>query len=378
MKMLFWVSLFWVFYAYAGYMLLLAAIVIFKKKDAAKKDAEPFVTMIIAAFNEEKAIEKKIRNCFELEYPKEKIEFLIVSDASTDRTDEIVESFRDKGIKHYRMNERKGKTAAQNYAVRSARGDILIFSDATTIYKQDAVRKLVRNFSDKNVGIAAGEEVFRKKEGSSVYDEVSFSWKYERLLRRLESGFNTLIGVSGCIFAIRRELYKELDEGLIEDFALPLLVAEKGYRVHLEKDAVAYEESVLDGRDEFNRKARIVSGGVNVVFNLRRLLNPVKYPKLAFQIVSHKIFRWTTPVSLVTLLASNIALAGKGLVYNIFLGVQITGYLLAETGYFMRYSKVSIRAFKVPFYFLMVNAAAVVGIFRFFKGERKTIWETVR
>ena len=156
----------WVFYAYAGYMILLSLISLFKKKNVDIGKVEPFVTMIIAAFNEEKGIEQKIRNCFDLDYPKEKLEIIIVSDASTDRTDEIVKSFNDE-IKFYIMDKRKGKTAAQNHAVRFAWGEVLVFSDATTVYKKDTVRNLVRNFSDKNVGIVAGEETGSSRDTGS-------------------------------------------------------------------------------------------------------------------------------------------------------------------------------------------------------------------
>ena len=378
MKILFWMSFIWVFYAYAGYMIFLALVVLCKERRVEEKDAEPAVTMIIAAFNEEKAIDGKIINCFGLDYPQEKLEIIIVSDASTDNTDEIIKNFEDKGIVYYRMEERGGKTRAQNHAIPKAKGDILVFSDATTIFKKDAVRKLVRHFNNENTGIVAGEEIFVEKIGSNVHSEVSFSWKYELFLRRLESGFNTLIGVSGCIFAIRKELHEKLDEELIEDFALPLLIAEKGYKVHIEKEAVAYEESVKNAGDEFNRKVRIVRGGMNVVFNLRRLLNPFKHAVLAFQIISHKIFRWLAPVFLMTMFISNIILMEQGLVYGIFLAIQVVIYLFAVIGYFMRYSGVHFKVLRIPFHFCMLNAAALVGGLGFLKGERSAVWETSR
>ncbi|MBF0217286.1 MAG: glycosyltransferase family 2 protein [Candidatus Omnitrophica bacterium] len=378
MKVVFWISLAWVFYSYAGYMLFLFLATAFKREDVARDGALPFVSMIIAAFNEKKCIGDKIRNCFGIDYPAEKFEVIIVSDSSTDGTDEIVTGFGDKRIKFIRMNERKGKTAAQNSAVRLAKGDILVFSDATTVYKNDAVRMLVGNFGDPKVGIAAGEEILVRKKGSNVYNEVSFSWKYERLLRRLESRFNTLIGVSGCIFAIRKELYEKLDEGLIEDFALPILIAEKGYKARLEKRAVAYEEPVNDPKEEFDRKARIVRGGINVLVRLRRTLDPRKDPKLAFQLISHKVFRWMTPFFLVTLLAANAASRGKGAVYDMALAAQIAMYLFAALGYLMRYSSARIRIFNIAFHFCVLNAAAAAGIYKFLKGEREARWEPIR
>lgn len=378
MKALFWISLFWVVYAYAGYLTLLMVFTLFRRERADKEDIYPDVTMIIAAFNEEKTIEKKIENCLELDYREENLEIIIVSDASTDRTEEIISRCDSERVKLLRMEERRGKTAAQNYAVSFAKGEILVFSDATTIYRKDALRKLVRNFRDQKVGIVAGEEKFRSNEDSRICKEVSLSWRYERVLRRMESKFNSLIGVSGCIFAIRADLYQKLKENLIEDFALPLNVLEKGYRVYLETEAVGYEEAVLEAKDEFRRKARIVSGGLNVLFNMRRLLNPFKHFKLSFQLVSHKIFRWFTPVFLVGLFISNTLLLNGSILFKLFFLIQLTGYGLAVIGFLLRKNALSIKLFKIPFYFCLVNLAAVIGIFRFLFKENKVIWEPVR
>lgn len=366
MKILFWISLFWVVYAYAGYMALLAIFGLFKRKKITKKDIQPDITMIITAYNEEKSMDKKIRNCLELDYPKERLEIIIVSDASTDKTEKIASRYKSERVSVLRMETRGGKTAAQNYAVGFAKGEILVFSDATTIYKKDALRKLVRNFSDEKIGIAAGEEEFNRNKDSHINREVSLSWKYERILRRFENRFNSLIGVSGCIFAIRKNLYEKLNEGLIEDFALPLSVISKGYRVYLEKEAIGFEETAHKAKEEFKRKTRIVTNGINVLFNNRRLLNPFKNFKVFFQLVSHKVFRWLAPIFLFGLLASSAFLLNEGILYKFFFLAQISCYGLAIVG------------FKIPFYFCLVNLAALVGIIKFLFGKNKVIWEPIR
>ncbi len=378
MKLLFWIAFFGIIYTYGGYFLLLAVITAFKREKTCGITPLPSVSLIIAAYNEEAAIGRKLEESLKLDYPKDKLEIIVASDASTDRTDGIVKRFAQRGVVLVRQDKRKGKTATQNMAVDKARGEILVFSDATTCYKKDAVKKLVRNFGDAQVGMVGGEEVFLEDVSGRMLEEVSLSWDYEKTLRRLEGKFGTLIGVSGCIFAIRRELYEKLDENLIENFALPLRVIEKGYKVGLEKEAIGYEKTAAKSKDEFKRKARIVSGGINVLFRMRRLLNPLRYPKVAFQLISHKVFRWLTPVFLVGLFISNSFLLNESLFFRIFFLVQTTCYLLAIGGVAVRGSNTYVKILKIPFYFCLVNLAVIAGIFKFLFRDNKVIWEPVR
>lgn len=379
MNGVFWISLVAIIYAYIGYPLFLIIFTFFKRNEFVRDESyAPSVSLIIAAYNEEQIIRTKIEQSLALDYPKEKLEILIASDASSDKTDEIARGFSGQGVVLVTQQERRGKTAVQNLAAQQAKGEVLVFSDATTSYKKDALRKLVRNFSDKRIGIVGGKELFNNNKDSQVHKEVSLSWKYERKLRRLESRFNSLIGVSGCIFAIRKELYVNLSEDLIEDFALPLTVLEKGYKVHLETEAIGFEETVINAQDEFRRKVRIVSGGINVLINMRRLLNPFKRPKLAFQLVSHKILRWLAPLFFIGLFVSNAFLLKEGTLFKSLFLLQVGCYGLAILGYLMSRSKLKNKVVKVPFYFCLVNIAAIIGIYRTLFRENKVIWEPIR
>jgi cellulose synthase/poly-beta-1,6-N-acetylglucosamine synthase-like glycosyltransferase len=378
MTIIFWFSLFWIFYAYAGYFLLLIVLTKFKKERLYQDEKFlPSLSLIVAAYNEEKVIRRKIEESLVLEYPKDKLEIIIASDASVDTTDSIVKEFSKNGVILIRQNERKGKTAVQNLAVSKAKGDVLVFSDATTVFNKDVLKKLSRHFVDFRVGCVGGEEHFIKS-GWEISEEASFFWKYETLIRQKESDFNTMIGVSGCIFAIRKELYEVLDEGLIEDFALPLKIAAKGLRTVYEKEAIAYERAVSDTMAELVRKTRIVSGGINVLWRMRALLNPVKYPLLSFQVISHKICRWLASIFIILFFISNLFLMYFGTGFFILGVFQILFYLTAALAYFLKKYKPLPKALRLIYHFCVINFAAIFGIARFICGEKKAAWEPIR
>jgi len=378
MKIIFWFSLAGVMYAYVGYLAILTIITMFRKKTFIEDgDYTPSVSLIIAAHNEEKVIKQKIEESLALDYPKEDLEIIVASDASTDRTDDIVKRFRDGRVVLVRQNVWAGKTAAQNLAASRSGSKILVFSDATTVFEKKALRKLAKHFSDPRVGCVGGEEHFIKSE-KGISAEAGFFWKYEKLIRRKESCLNTMIGVSGCIFAIRRELYESLEESLIEDFALPLKVASKGYNVIYEKEAIGYEHAVANTEDELARKTRIVAGGINVLARMGYLLNPFKYPSISFQLISHKIFRWLAPIFMAMLFVSNLFLLNDGTGYLVFGILQIAFYSLAIAGYLFRDHYRAPRAIRLAYHFLIVNLAAIGGIFRFFSEDKRPIWDPVR
>lgn len=378
MKFIFWLSIIWIVYAYIGYLLILMIMTKFKKKEIIKDDDFiPSVSLIIAAYNEEKVIEKKIKETLKLDYPKEMLEIIVASDACDDKTDQIVNDFADRKVVLVRQDRRKGKTAVQNLAASKARGEVLVFSDATTIFKRDALRKLVRNFKDPSVGCVGGEEHFLKSD-KEISEEASFFWKYEQFLRRIESDFHTLIAVSGCVFAIRKELYEPLEESLAEDFALPLKIGSMGFRVVYEKEAIAYEKASMDTKTELTRKTRIVSKGMNVLFKMRHLLNPFKYPLLSFQLISHKIFRWLTPLFMMLLFMSNITLLNASAWFFILGMLQLNFYLLALAGYLLKDYVHKPKLLRLIYHFCIVNLAAFWGIVKFLRGNKKVIWETVR
>lgn len=377
MFLIFCISLAVIFYTYIGYGLLLILLTLFKQNHfVVDENFTPKVSLIITAFNEEKDIEHKIEESLALNYPKDKLEIIIASDASTDRTDEIVRTFADSGLRLIRNPQRSGKTATQNYAIKQLNSDVLVFSDATTRYEKDAVKNLVRHLCDPKVGCVAGREMFLQRNGMAK--QASFFWRYELFLRKFEGKFYSLIGVSGCIFAIRRECYEYLGADLIEDFALPLKVVSKGLRVVYEPKAIGYEEAVADIKDEFIRKVRIVIGGLNVVFTMRYLLNPFRYPSLSFQLVSHKVLRWLAPFFLGLLLVSNLFLLFQSWGYFLTGVLQMIFYFSILMVHLVNDKKKVPKILKIFYHFIVINMSAFVGIYNYCRGERNTLWTPVR
>ncbi|MBD3245971.1 MAG: glycosyltransferase [Candidatus Omnitrophica bacterium] len=374
---LFWISWWFLFYAYAGYPLLLWMLARLRPAPV-RADAQdtPLVSLIIAAYNEERSIARKLEETLTYDYPRDRLEVIVASDGSTDATDRIVSGYGGRGVKLVRNEPRQGKTAAQNKAVETARGHILLFSDATTKWDPDTLRMLVRNFHDAGVGCVGGEEYFLPEGG--IAREAHFFWKYEKFIRRCESRIRSVIGVSGCVFGIRRELYLPLSDSLIEDFALPLAVIRSGFRCVCEPRARAYEAAAPDISAEFARKSRIVSNGMRVVWHMRALLNVVRFPLPAWQLFSHKICRWLAPVAMAVLFLSTLFGPG-GSAFVAAAGIaQLIFYTFACTGFLLRLRPRTPVWIRMPYHFCLMNIAALSGLGKFFRGERKVLWEPVR
>ena len=237
-KFIFFFSLFMIFYIYLGYPVLVVLIGLIRNKKIKKSDYQPYVTILIAAYNEEKSIDTTIKNKLELDYPKEKFEIIVISDNSTDKTDEIVKQYEPQGVKLLRQIPRSGKTSALNMAVPEAMGEILVFSDANSIWAQDALSKLLRNFSDPTVGYVTGKMIYTNKDVSTIADGCCAYMKYENFLRMVETKAGSVVGVDGGIDAVRKSLYQSMNSDQLPDFVLPLKVIDQGYRVVYEPEAI--------------------------------------------------------------------------------------------------------------------------------------------
>lgn len=375
---IFWTLIFLIFYTYLGYPLILWVLTILFSKPVKKENIIPSVSLIISAYNEEKVIERKIRNCLELGYPKDKLEIIIASDCSSDKTDQIVISYKDKGIELIRLDSREGKTAVQNKASQEASGEILVFSDADSMYQKDAIINIVKGFADPSVGCVGGRFVYLKPKGSTFGEEKGLLGKFEQSVREKESNLITQIVVSGGFYALRKSLYSALEPDLVSDFGLPLKVIKKGFRVIYEPNAIAYEETVPSMADEFKRKVRTISQGWSALFNkkfkLGSLLNPFKYGFISFQLFSHKILRWIAPVFLISLLIINAYTFNLDYFYKICMGIQIVFYILAITGLLLKNAGRKFKMFYLPFYFCAMNIAAVAGFWQFSLGKTKVKW----
>ena len=388
LKIILFVGILLVFYAYLGYGLLVWILLKFKlrspKNHAAAEDPasenvyQPPVTLVIAAFNEAAFIRQKIRNSLQLDYPAGSLKFIFVTDGSNDQTPEIVREYP--AIRLLHSTERRGKVAAIHRAMAEVDTPVVIFSDANTLLNPQAVREIARHYADPKIGGVAGEKkVISVGESGVAGAGEGLYWKYESVLKKLDSDFHSVVGAAGELFSVRTELYANPgDHVLLDDFLISLRICERGYRVVYEPDAFATETPSDTLGEEEKRKIRISAGAFQSMWMLRGLLNPAKHGWLSFQYISHRVLRWTlSPLFLPLILLSNILLValGEDLLYQVLLGGQIVFYLLALGGYLQHRRGVKSRLLYVPYYFVFINICLYLGFFRFLKGSQSVLWD---
>jgi cellulose synthase/poly-beta-1,6-N-acetylglucosamine synthase-like glycosyltransferase len=378
MEFLFWTSLVIGAHVYVGYPLLLWLVAVCGgTRPVRSGTVDAVVTMIISAYNEERVIAEKIENSLALDYPVGKLEILVVSDASSDRTDEIVSSYAARGVELLRMSERGGKTVGLNRAAERARGDILVFSDANAIYDRDAIRNLVRNFADAQVGAVVGESGYTDAQATSEHSEGLY-WNYEIALKRLESRVNSVVGGDGAIYATRRSLYVPMRPDALSDFVNPLQIVRSGYRCVYEPEARCFERAGDSFDKEFRRKVRIVNRAWRATLSMPELLNPFRFGFFSFELLSHKFLRWLMPLFMAVLLIASAMLIPRGTFYAVLFGAQMAFYVLAAIGHVMRGRSSMPRLLTVPYFFCLVNVASAVGIVDAYRGRTYATWATVR
>lgn len=375
-EIVFWLSVGVVFYSYLGYPLVLAAIGRPKRNAAEQAEQDgPTVSLVVSVYNEEKGIEEKLRNLEEITAGEGVVELLVGSDGSTDRTVELLRKSRLKGLRVFEFPDRRGKARILNDLLDHARGDIVVFSDANSLFRPDALRNLLRPFSDPGVGAVSGELVLISPGniGESLY------WQYETLVKRLESRAGTLVGATGGVYAARRTLIRRLpvEHAIADDFMIPLRIVEQGYRVTYAPDAVASEIAEETVRGEFRRKVRIGAQNFNALRYVSGMLNPAKgFP--AFALWSHKILRWLVPVFLAGFLLAVPALRERGGIYaSVFYG-ELLFIALAIVGFVGERWKIRSPVVVLPYYFLAMNAALCVGLIRSLTGAQSPAWEVHR
>jgi cellulose synthase/poly-beta-1,6-N-acetylglucosamine synthase-like glycosyltransferase len=373
----FWAAAALLFYVYLGYPLLLAALALFVRKPRPEPGYCPRISVLIAAYNEEAAIEGKIRQTLALEYPADKIEVLVLSDCSTDRTDEIVKSFPDPRVRLVRMPERRGKTHAQNHGVRQATGEVIIFSDATAIYQAQALLYLACNYQDADIGAASGRYQYFDPGGQSPtgLGSVAF-WSYENLIKKLQSRISTITGCCGCIYSVRKAAYSDLADDVISDLVQPLQAIRKGYRVVFEDRALAYEETTQSTAEEFAMRVRVVTRAMRGLLSVPDLLKPWKFFWPAFQLWSHKVLRWMVPLLLIALLAANLMLLDSS-VYQCILAAQLAFYAAAVLNILLPLHR-KWKPLGIPLFFCALNAAALMSLVEICRGRKYVTWQTVR
>jgi biofilm PGA synthesis N-glycosyltransferase PgaC len=383
-KILFWFSFIIIVYSYIGYGILLFFLTrlkrLFKKRRApdAGGTFEPEVALIVAAFNEEDCIEEKIRNTLQLDYPPQLLKIIFITDGSTDNTASIAAGFP--GIRVLHQPERRGKVAAMNRAMLHVNSPYVISSDANTLLNPACVKEIVKHYREPSVGGVAGEKklIPSSADGAAGTGE-GWYWKYESLLKKLDSELNSVVGAAGELFSFRTDLFGDTREDMIiEDFVQSLEICLKGYVIRYEPRAFAMEASSFSMKEEEKRKVRICAGAFQAMIHLRRLFNIFQYPVLSFQFISHRVLRWTLcPLGLLILFLSNaILLLGKhSPYYTLFFAIQLSVYLLAFAGWSLAHKDIRVKALYLPYYFLFMNISVFMGFFRFLRKNQSILWE---
>jgi cellulose synthase/poly-beta-1,6-N-acetylglucosamine synthase-like glycosyltransferase len=390
LKIIFWTLLFIIIYTYVGYGVLLYLIIKIRRffkigiKPKPNPDYEPEVSLFIAAYNEKDYVEAKMKNSLELDYPKEKLNIIWVTDGSNDGTPDLVSKYPNTTVHH--LDARNGKIGAMNRGMAFVKTPIVIFSDANTVIGKESIRRIVNLFATPNVGCVSGEKriINRESDVASGAGEGLY-WKYESTLKKWDAELYSVVGAAGELFAIRTKLYRHVEhDTLLDDFIISLRVAQEGYTIQYDPDAYAIETASANVKEELKRKIRISAGGIQAIVRLGSLLNIFKYGTLSFQYISHRVLRWTlTPVCLLILIPLLLALAlyegifSLGL-YSLLFWLQLLFYVAALSGWFLENRKTRIKILFVPYYFFIMNLSVVLGFFRYLRKSQSVNWERAK
>jgi cellulose synthase/poly-beta-1,6-N-acetylglucosamine synthase-like glycosyltransferase len=377
-ELLFWLSVAAILYTYFGYPLIVWLLARLRRRTVLKADIFPSVSVVLACHNEERNIEARIKNLLECDYPRKQLEIVIVSDGSTDLTTKIARRHASERIRLFEYKEQKGKAIALNIGVDMAKGEVVLFADARQSFERRAIKELVANFADASVGAVSGELLLDGAAGSSVGEGVGLYWRYEKWIRKSEGRFNSVIGATGAIYAIRRELWQPLpDSTILDDVYTPMQIALGGRRVVFEENARAYDRATESTGHEFVRKVRTLTGNYQLCQLMPRLLFPNN--ALLFQFYSHKLMRLAAPIFFLLIFATNMFIAaeatgsGSQLFYRAIFAGQLAFYGgVAAGAYLLRHNR-RLRLLNLAYVFSLMNAAALIGLLFFVLGKRD-VW----
>ncbi len=385
MKTVFFLCLGTLVYAWAGYLFLLIMLSIGKgrRKTEGKKSNSPFVTILLTVHNEERKIGERMKNLLSLDYPADRYEILVASDGSTDATESVVDGMASEsrptrgkrpGIRLLRV-ESGGKSLAQNRAIPHAGGEVIILTDAGSRFEPGAIKALVRHFADRKTGCVSGK-LMLKQDGSAIGGSQGFYWRYEMLLRRLESRLGLLHTASGMIMAFRKDLFRPFEPNYGDDCIIPLDIAARGYRVVHDDSAIVYDgfPSTMEG--ELKARVRMTLRNITGTLSRMQIINPFRRPMLFMSVFSHKTLRWLTPYFMLLLLAANCFLFTEGFFYSAFFYLQAAFYCLGAIGYMAEKNKKRVR---IPlaaqvFSFLLANAGFFLGVLKAAGGGKVTCY----
>jgi cellulose synthase/poly-beta-1,6-N-acetylglucosamine synthase-like glycosyltransferase len=379
-EILFWVCVIAGLYPYAGYPLVVALLGKVFRRDVRTSKHLPRVTVVISAYNERKHIEATVLNKLSQDYPAELLDVIVASDSSTDGTDEILAALsRDNArLTYLRQEPRRGKTAALNQLVTRAQGEIIVFADANSIYRPDAIRLLIENFADPKVGYVSGRMLYVNPDGSYIGDGCSAYMRYENWLRAQETRVGSVVGVDGGVDSVRKALYRPMRDDQLPDFVLPLTVVEQGYRTVYEPRAVLTEDTLTTQDAEYRMRVRVALRAFWALWDKRVLLDPLRFPLFSWQLWSHKALRYLSfvPLAMACLLGVVLALPGGVLsssasLYSVLLVLQVLFWIAVWLGA----RGVNSQGARLAYYFALLNAASAVAFVRFLRGQKQVLWQ---
>ncbi|WP_319589976.1 glycosyltransferase family 2 protein [uncultured Draconibacterium sp.] len=389
-EILFWTSLFVIFYSYLGYGILLFAIIKIRrilglaKPFTGNDDYEPEVTLFVAAYNEKDYVDEKVKNSFSLNYPKEKVKHVWVTDGSDDGTPEILRKYD--GVEVFHEDARGGKIGAMNRGMKFVKTPIVIFSDGNTTLGKESIQEIVNLFKDPKVGCVSGEKRIVDKDADAAAGAgEGIYWRYESTLKKWDAELYSVVGAAGELFAIRTELWQEVEKDtLLDDFIISLRVAMSGYTIQYNPEAYAIETASANVKEELKRKVRISAGGIQSVVRLRSLLNIFKFGTLSFQYISHRVLRWTlTPLLLLCIIPLNFILAYQSgfeiqNLYTLLFFGQVLFYVAALIGWFLENRQIKVKVLFIPYYFFIMNLSVYLGFNRYLKGNQSVNWQRAK
>lgn len=377
MATVFYILLFLIVFVYVGYPLLLLVINSLTKRTLSKGTSSMKCSLIVTAHNEEYYIEKKIKNCLELEYPRDQLEIIIALDGCTDNTESIARRYESRGVKLVVNKQHLGKINTQSLAVSNSVGEVLVFTDANAILDKGAISKIMRNYVDSSVGCVCGDLNYYSRSG--VSGEALYK-KYENFLKNLESNIGSAVSAEGSLFSIRREYYIHDNAECFEDVILPFNVALHHKRIVYEPEAKSYELFEMDQIGQLVRRARITNANLRAFFSKRKLLNPLRYGFYSMQLWFHKILRWLVPFLLMSLFVINCLIMGEGLGYKLVFYGQIAFYgsVFLYQIFGKNLPKLMKRIFYMPYFFFVSNLGILLGFVYLFSGIKNYSWKPAR
>jgi cellulose synthase/poly-beta-1,6-N-acetylglucosamine synthase-like glycosyltransferase len=378
--LVFWMCCSILLYVYVVYPVLIRVLAACFGRAVVSDDRQPTVTIIVTAYNEEISIRTKLDNLSELNYPPARVDVLVVSDASSDATEQIAATYDPSRVRVLRVEGRLGKTACQNAAAAAAFSEILVFTDATTRVDPDAVKHLVGSFADPSVGCVAGCLAYVSESDSLTGRGGRSYWSYELGLRAAESALGSLIGVSGCLYAVRKSAYRPIDPTLISDFVVAMKMREQHLRTVLAPEAACFEATLDRGSEELSMRVRVAIRSLNALFREGRFLNPIRFGVFAWQLWSHKALRYASPLLWLGAYVSNVLLVREAPypLYLVLLLGQSAVLAAAGIGFVLQGRRQELGIFGKPYYFFLTNLAAMIAILRYARGERMVTWKPIR